>query len=197
MAESPPKLSLFAYDFRPFCLAAGLAAVVLMLVWLVMSSLGVMPPGNWAGTKWNGHEMLFAYALAVIAGFMLTAVLNWVGGCHLAGGKLVALFALWLPGLVLIALADVVPAGLAGAYRLWHADRRRHRSPRRPGAASLGRPLGGRFRTLLAGLCPYPHAAPPGWKTGLSVALLRRRFSCGHQVLASTAGEEGGFDVGR
>jgi len=115
VAESPRNLSLFAYGFRPFFLAAGLAAVVLMLVWLVMSSGGVTPPGDWTGTVWHGHEMLFGYALAVIAGFMLTAVPNWVGGGHLAGGKLAALVALWLAGRVLIALADVVPAGVVAA----------------------------------------------------------------------------------
>ena len=28
---------------------------------------------------WHGHEMIFGYALAVIAGFLLTAVKNWTG----------------------------------------------------------------------------------------------------------------------
>ena len=31
---------------------------------------------------WHPHELLFGYAGAVIAGFLLTAVPNWTGGCR-------------------------------------------------------------------------------------------------------------------
>ena len=102
-------LSLFAYGFRPFFLAAGLAAVVLMLVWLAMSGGAVVPPGEWAGPLWHGHEMIFGFAVAVLAGFMLAAVPNWVGGRALSGWALGMLFALWLAGRVVVALAGVLP----------------------------------------------------------------------------------------
>lgn len=45
---------------------------------------------------WHGHEMVFGYAVAVISGFLLTAVQNWTGGKTAQGRTLLALFMLWL-----------------------------------------------------------------------------------------------------
>lgn len=30
-------------------------------------------------TVWHSHEMIFGFAMAVVAGFLLTAVMNWTG----------------------------------------------------------------------------------------------------------------------
>jgi uncharacterized protein involved in response to NO len=35
--------------------------------------------GYYGPVGWHAHEMLFGYAAAVIAGFLLTAVRNWTG----------------------------------------------------------------------------------------------------------------------
>jgi uncharacterized protein involved in response to NO len=45
---------------------------------------------------WHAHEMIFGYAMAVIAGFLLTAIKNWTGQQTLRGPGLVVLFLLWL-----------------------------------------------------------------------------------------------------
>jgi uncharacterized protein involved in response to NO len=49
-----------------------------------------------ANPLWHAHEMLFGYAFAVIAGFLLTAVRNWTGLPTPSGGALAALAGIWL-----------------------------------------------------------------------------------------------------
>ncbi len=51
---------------------------------------------------WHGHEMLFGYALAVIAGFLFTAGRNWTNQPTPTGKPLAALVLLWLAGRVLM-----------------------------------------------------------------------------------------------
>jgi uncharacterized protein involved in response to NO len=46
--------------------------------------------------------MIFGYALAVVAGFLLTAVRNWTGLPTPSGAPLAAIFALWLAARVLV-----------------------------------------------------------------------------------------------
>ena len=45
--------------------------------------------------QWHAHEMIYGFAIAVIAGFLLTAVKNWTGVQTLHGTSLMALFVLW------------------------------------------------------------------------------------------------------
>jgi uncharacterized protein involved in response to NO len=46
--------------------------------------------------QWHAHEMLFGYAMAVIAGFLLTAAWNWTGQETASGPGLAVIFALWV-----------------------------------------------------------------------------------------------------
>ena len=39
---------------------------------------------------WHAHEMVFGFAMAVLAGFLLTAVGNWTGRETLVGTPLIA-----------------------------------------------------------------------------------------------------------
>lgn len=89
--------ALFALGFRPFFLAAGLFGMGLLGLWLGVLQ-GVMTPGSLASSVWHGHEMLFGYTVAVIAGFLLTAVQNWTGKATPSGTPLALLFLLWLAG---------------------------------------------------------------------------------------------------
>jgi uncharacterized protein involved in response to NO len=61
--------------------------------------------------------MLFGFAVAVIAGFLLTAVQNWTGISMPSGPPLAALFLLWLAGRVVF-LVPGLPAGLVAAIDL-------------------------------------------------------------------------------
>jgi uncharacterized protein involved in response to NO len=45
---------------------------------------------------WHAHEMVFGYAMAVIAGFVLTAAWNWTGQRTADGGGLAAIFLPWV-----------------------------------------------------------------------------------------------------
>jgi uncharacterized protein involved in response to NO len=89
----------FALGFRPFFLAAGIYAVALMVLWVgaLRGNLGL---GDLSPLVWHGHEMVFGFTVAVIAGFLLTAVQNWTGIRTPSGAPLAALFLLWLAGRV-------------------------------------------------------------------------------------------------
>jgi len=95
----PPLTGLapFALGFRPFFLAAGIWAVLLMALWMLVL-LGSLELGAWSPMVWHGHEMLFGFTVAVIAGFLLTAAQNWTGIRTPSGTPLAWLFLLWLAG---------------------------------------------------------------------------------------------------
>lgn len=89
-----PFLSL---GFRPFFLGASLFACVAMAAWLAAWRFGA--PVGFAGlppVRWHGHEMVFGYAVAVMAGFLLTAARTWTGRDTATGLPLALLFGAWL-----------------------------------------------------------------------------------------------------
>lgn len=116
--EAAPKLpypAMLAKGFRVFFLAAALAATALIPLWLAIFEGRLAAPARFGGPAWHGHEMIFGYAFAVIAGFLLTAVYNWVGRPHLAGAPLGGLAGLWLAGRLAMFGADYLPAGVVAA----------------------------------------------------------------------------------
>lgn len=90
------------YGFRPFFLGAGIQAVLAMaawLAWLILLQIDLEPETltiRPAVYIWHAHEMIFGYALAVVAGFFLTAVPSWTGRQPVRGPVLGILFGLWL-----------------------------------------------------------------------------------------------------
>jgi uncharacterized protein involved in response to NO len=92
---------LWSIGFRPFYLLAGLFAAVSVALWAAQYS-GWLPVPYLEAPLWHGHEMLFGYTLAVVAGFLLTAVRNWTAQPTASGGALMALAALWVAGRVLV-----------------------------------------------------------------------------------------------
>lgn len=90
----PP--ALFRLGFRPFFLAGALFAMLAIPLWIAAFTghLAWQPAGGWIA--WHRHEMLFGFAGAIIAGFLLTAVQNWTGLPGLRGRPLMGLAALWL-----------------------------------------------------------------------------------------------------
>jgi uncharacterized protein involved in response to NO len=89
---------LFAYGFRPNFLAAGVAAAVLVPLWIAGVRGGIELPVRWPGALWHGHELLFGFVAAAIGGFLLTAVPSWTGQRGFGGRPLVALATVWLLG---------------------------------------------------------------------------------------------------
>lgn len=109
-----PRFVPFAYGFRPFFLAAGVFAWLAIVAWVWMYVGGAAPLGDLPPFLWHGHEMLYGFICAAIAGFLLTAVPSWTGTRGFAGTPLVILTLLWLAGrLVFAAAAEVPPLALA------------------------------------------------------------------------------------
>ena len=90
-------IGLWRLGFRPFFLGAGVFAVLLMAMWMEIYLFGWnMVPAGYAAPIWHAHEMIYGYGVAVIAGFLLTAVRNWTNVQTLHGPGLMALFVLWV-----------------------------------------------------------------------------------------------------
>jgi len=91
--------AILSYGFRPFFLGAASFALIAMILWIGALTAGWPVGGRAYGALWwHAHEMLFGYAAAALAGFMLTAIPNWTGRLPLSGRPLLALVALWLVG---------------------------------------------------------------------------------------------------
>jgi uncharacterized protein involved in response to NO len=90
--------ALFSYGFRPFFLAAGLWAIVGILLWIPQYMGKLSVPSHLSPLDWHVHEMLYGYVAAAIAGFLLTAIPNWTGRLPVNGRPLAGLAALWLAG---------------------------------------------------------------------------------------------------
>jgi uncharacterized protein involved in response to NO len=89
---APRGFALFALGFRPLYLLAGAYAALSVPLWALQYA-GWLPGGN---PLWHAHEMLFGYAFAVIAGFLLTAVRAWTSRPTPTGGALAGIAALWV-----------------------------------------------------------------------------------------------------
>lgn len=89
-------MAMFQLGFRPFFLAGAAYAAVGVPLWIaaLLGYLDWQPHADWL--SWHRHEMLFGFGLAIVAGFLLTAVQNWTGRPGLSGPPLMALVLLWL-----------------------------------------------------------------------------------------------------
>ena len=103
---------LFALGFRAFFALAGLAALILIVFWSAMFKGAFMLEHYFPDTYWHAHEMLLGYAVAVTAGFLLTAVKNWTGKPTLSGDQLASVCLLWLYGRILPFYAGLLPDAL-------------------------------------------------------------------------------------
>ena len=109
-AVDPSRFALFDLGFRPFYLLAGAFAALAVPLWALQYA-GVLPGAN---ILWHAHEMVFGYAFAVIAGFLLTAVRVWTGRATPTGALLGAIVLLWLAAR-LAAPFSLPAAGIMGA----------------------------------------------------------------------------------
>ena len=132
---------LWICPFRPFFLLTALSAALAVGWWLaVLAGVLPVPPAAGGPLVWHAHELLFGFATASIAGFLLTAVPEFTGGAGIDRRRLRLLVALWCAGRVAYALSGVlgvVPAAacdialLSGllassAGPIWRQPGRRH-----------------------------------------------------------------------
>ncbi|MGE6528984.1 NnrS family protein [Pseudomonas sp. NPDC077382] len=125
--------------FRPFFLAGSLFAMLAIPLWIAAWTglwPGFQPTGGWL--SWHRHEMLFGFAMAIVAGFLLTAGQTWTGQPGVSGNRLMALAVVWLlarlgwlfglPVALLIPLDLLFMLGVTGlmARMLWKARQKRN-----------------------------------------------------------------------
>ena len=105
-------LPVLRLGFRPFYLGGALFGALAMLVWLGALH-GIVPAGRMTslnGILWHAHEMIFGFAAAIVAGFLLTAVRAWTSRETPSGAPLALLWLLWLAGRITVRFGT---AGLA------------------------------------------------------------------------------------
>ena len=106
---TPQAAPLWRLAFRAGFLLAASFAVLGMARWLYW----MLAPASWdysiAPNWWHAHEMVFGFAMPVVAGFLLTAVATWTGTAGTTGWRLQLLFGLWLLARALLWLAPGQP----------------------------------------------------------------------------------------
>ena len=113
-----PEIAMFDYGFRPFFWAAGAFALLGLVAWLWVYATGASPLRGQPPQLWHGHEMLYGFVGAAIAGFLLTAVPSWTGSRGFAGAPLMLLAVLWLVGRLAFAGTAALPFALVVACEL-------------------------------------------------------------------------------
>ena len=103
-------MPLLRLGFRPFYLLASIFAASSIVLWSAQYAGWLRAP-YLAGPLGHAHEMLFGFTMAVVAGFLFTAVRNWTGRPTPSGGTLALIALLWLAARVLI----VTPFGWVAA----------------------------------------------------------------------------------
>ena len=89
--------------FRPFFLLGAAYSALSILIWAVVYSGYIAVPVIFSDpVLWHAHEMVYGFALAIVAGFLLTAVPNWTGGAPVRQIRLLALVLIWGLGRVLM-----------------------------------------------------------------------------------------------
>jgi uncharacterized protein involved in response to NO len=108
--------AFFSGGFRPFFLLGAIWAALAVPLWLAAYAHGYAIRGALPPMLWHAHEMIFGYGLAVVTGFLLTAIPNWTGRLPIAGVPLAALAVLWLAGRVAMFTNPVAAAVIDLAY---------------------------------------------------------------------------------
>jgi uncharacterized protein involved in response to NO len=96
---------LFSFGFRPFFLAGSAYAALVMALWVPCYLGALALPVAFDPVTWHVHELLFGYVLAVVAGFLLTAIPNWTGRLPVVGYPLIGLTILWLVGRIAVTIS--------------------------------------------------------------------------------------------
>jgi len=85
--------------FRPFFVLGALYSVINLLIWGgVYMGYSFAPDFMLNPMSWHAHEMIYGFTMAIVAGFLLTAVANWTGGAPVRHAQLLVLAILWIAG---------------------------------------------------------------------------------------------------
>jgi uncharacterized protein involved in response to NO len=109
----PPTPTFLTQGFRPFFLAAGFWSATAIALWVGVLTARIELPSRFDPLTWHIHEMLFGFVMAVIAGFILTAIPNWTKRPPVSRFSLGTLAVLWLLCCIACLISAFVPARLA------------------------------------------------------------------------------------
>lgn len=107
---SPLEHALWGLGFRPFYLAAALFATLSIPLWIAQYFGWISMPR--VHLFWHMHEMVYGFAIAVVVGFLLTAIRAWTGLWTPRKGHLAALAGLWLAGRIAMLCAPSLLAAI-------------------------------------------------------------------------------------
>ncbi|MEO5342631.1 MAG: NnrS family protein [Gammaproteobacteria bacterium SHHR-1] len=99
LQEAKPKqrLALWELGFRPFFLLASFYGALASGLWMLVYFLHLdWVPAGMTPNYWHAHEMVFGFGIAVVSGFLLTAIMNWTGIQTIQGRPLMLLTAAWI-----------------------------------------------------------------------------------------------------
>lgn len=97
--------SIFESAYRPFFILATVSSLFYITLWTAFYTFKLrLNFENISPTMWHAHEMLFGYAIAVIAGFMLTIEKYRFGTVISKKSALIILVTLWTLARVFISL---------------------------------------------------------------------------------------------
>jgi len=114
IAPRPAGFALWNLGFRPFYLFASIYAACSIMLWAAEYA-GYLPGGYRRDPLWHGNEMLYGYTIAVVAGFLFTAVRNWTNRPTPTGAALAAFTLLWLAGRILVLTPYPMAAAIVNA----------------------------------------------------------------------------------
>lgn len=117
-SERPVSNALLAKGFRPFFLLATLFALGIVPLWLLVLRGHIVAPPYLEKTTFHAHEMLQGYTVAVLAGFLLTAVGNWTQRETATGASLLGLSLLWIAGRAVLFASGALPPFVVAAIDL-------------------------------------------------------------------------------
>ncbi len=107
------KTVLFSAGYRVFFPLGALAAVSLLSYWILLVTGTVdYLPSHFSPVSWHQHEMIFGMVVAVIIGFLYTAVPNWTGRSTPTGLPLAVLGVVWILGRVTVFYGAALPLWL-------------------------------------------------------------------------------------
>lgn len=110
--------AFLALGFRPFYLLGTLFAAVSVILWSFYWSGALSLEPALEGALWHAHEMLFGFVLAIVAGFLLTAVRVWTGQATPTGLSLAVIVGCWLFARLFMVTGDLLLAAIANALFL-------------------------------------------------------------------------------
>ncbi len=114
MTVAPRGFALWNLGFRPFYLLGSVFASLSIALW-TREYAGWLASGYPGSAMRHGHEMLFGFAMAIVAGFLFTAVRAWTNQRTPTGGWLAAIVGLWIAARLSIFAPDPLVAGILNA----------------------------------------------------------------------------------